>query len=218
MAPRDWVAWHADYATDSPLARRLAIVQAQVDQALTERTGGQIRILSLCSGEGRDLIAPLSERGSAANVNGRLVELDPTLAARARDGLADIGIHGLEVLEGDAGTTTSFAGAVPADLILLCGIFGNITDEDVERTVRAASMLCAPRATVIWTRHRRPPDLTPAIRRWFAETGFRHEAFVRVPDSSGSVGVERFVGTPQRFEPGMRLFEFVEPAPGGDRG
>lgn len=210
--PRDWVAWHADYEVDTPLARRLAIVQEQVERAFVERGGGPIRILSLCSGEGRDLIVPLSRRAPAANVRGRLVELDRVLAARAREGLAAARILGLEVIEGDAGATTSLAGAVPADLLLLCGIFGNVSDEDIERTVRTAPTLCAPEATVIWTRHRRPPDLTPAIRRWFAASGFRHEAFVRVPDSTGSVGVERFVGSPQPFDPGIRLFEFTDAA------
>lgn len=205
---RDWVAWHRDYESPTPLARRLAIVQQQVGAALVERGGAPIRVLSLCSGDGRDLIAPLSGRAPAAIVRGRLVELDPTLAVRAREGMVAAGLHGLEVLEGDAGITTSFAGAVPADLLLLCGIFGNVSDADIERTVRAAPTLCAAGATVIWTRHRRPPDRTPAIRRWFAASGFRHEAFVRVPDSPASVGVERFVGTPEPFQPGVRLFEF----------
>jgi hypothetical protein len=34
-----------------------------------------------------------------------------------------------------------------------------------------------PGATVIWTRHRRPPDLTPQIRGWFAASGFDEIAF-----------------------------------------
>jgi hypothetical protein len=208
--PRDWVSWHEDYDSSTPLARRLAIVQDRVEAALVERGDAQIRVLSLCSGEGRDLIGPLSKRAPATNVNGRLVELDPTLAGRARAGLAAAGIGGLEVFEGDAGTTASFAGAVPADLVLVCGVFGNISDEDIERTVRALPTLCAVGATVIWTRHRRPPDLTPAIRRWFTASGFRHHAFIRVPDSPASVGVERFVGTPAPFEPGARLFDVLD--------
>ncbi|HYK95339.1 MAG TPA: SAM-dependent methyltransferase, partial [Candidatus Dormibacteraeota bacterium] len=141
---------------------------------------------------------------------GRLVELDPTLAARARGAIARAGIRGLEVREGDAGVTTAFAGAAPADLVLVCGVFGNITDEDIRGTIRALPSMCAEGATVIWTRHRRPPDLTPAIRRWFRAAGFEHAAFVKVPDSQGSVGVERFVGTPVPFEAGRRLFEFVD--------
>lgn len=208
--PRDWVAWHADYDTESPLARRLAIVQEHVSRVLAARAGAPTRVLSLCSGEARDLIVPLAALAPAANVTGRLVELDPTLAGRARAGLAAAGIRGLEVVEGDAGITTAAAGAVPADLVLLCGIFGNLSDADIERTVRMAPMLCAPGATLIWTRHRRPPDITPRVRRWFAEGGFRHEAFVRVPDGPSSVGVERFAGTPQPFEAGIRMFDFLD--------
>ena len=209
--PRDWVAWHADYDTSSPLARRLAVVQEQVGRSIAERVGTPIRVLSLCSGEGRDLIAPLSAAKPAVEVRGLLVELDPILAKRAREGIADAGLEGLEVREGDAGTTATFADAVPADVLLLCGIFGNISDEAIERTVRALPAVCAPGATVIWTRHRRPPDLTPAIRRWFREAGFRHDAFVRVPDSTGSVGVEQLSGPPRPFESGLRLFEFEDP-------
>lgn len=208
--PRDWVAWHADYDTASPLARRLAIVQEQVAEAIAARTGSTIRVLSLCAGEGRDLIAPLWAADPPVDVEGLLVELDPTLAERAREGIAAAGIRGLAVREGDAGTTLTFADAVPADLVLLCGIFGNLSDEAIERTVRLASSLCAPAATVIWTRHRRAPDLTPRIRAWFAAAGFRHETFIPVPDGPSSVGVERLAGPPLAFEPGVRLFDFED--------
>ena len=206
--PRDWVAWHADYDSDTPLARRLAIVQQQVERAISARAGSQIRVLSLCAGEGRDLIAPLSAAG--ADVQGLLVELDPTLVARAREGIAGAAIHGLRVREGDAGTTATFADAVPADLLLLCGIFGNLSDAAIERTVRLAPSLCAPSATVIWTRHRRAPDLTPQIREWFTSAGFHHETFIAVPDGPSSVGVERLVGPPLAFEPDVRLFDFED--------
>jgi hypothetical protein len=65
----------------------------------------------------------------------------------------------------------------PADLLLLCGIFGSVSDADIERTAAAAPALCAPGATVIWTRHRRPPDLTPRIRGWFTDAAFDEVAF-----------------------------------------
>jgi hypothetical protein len=207
---RDWVAWHADYEADTPLARRLAIVQEQVAAALRDRGDQPTRILSLCSGEGRDLLAPLTKLAPARHVTGRLVELDPTLAGRARAAIEATGLAGLEVLQADAGTTASFAGAAPADLVLVCGVFGNISDADIERTVGALPMLCAEGATLLWTRHRRPPDLTPAIRDWFERAGFRHEAFIPVPNGEGSVGVERYVGAAQPFRPGVRLFEFIE--------
>jgi hypothetical protein len=77
----------------------------------------------------------------------------------------------IEVTCGDASLSDAYAGAVPADLVLVCGVFGNVGDGDVERTVRVLSSLFARGATVIWTRHRRPPDLTMSIRRWLPHAG-----------------------------------------------
>lgn len=211
-APRDWIEWHLAYAdADSPLARRLAIVQAHVAAVLQRRGDTPTRVLSLCSGEGRDLIEPIARLGLGDRVRGRLVELDSTLAGRAMEAIAAAHLDGLEVRVGDAGLTTAYEGAVPADLVLVCGVFGNITDDDVRATIGALPSMCAAGATLIWTRHRRPPDLTPAIRRWLRAAGFRHEAFIKVPDSPASVGVERFVGVPVPFATGVRLFEFVTP-------
>lgn len=216
-APR-WVAWHRQYELEGPLSRRLAVVREQVALAVERHAGSALRVLSLCSGDGRDLIEPLASDGGARAISGRLVELDATLAAGARAAIASAGLTGLEVVEGDAGTTTAAAGAVPADLVLVCGIFGNVTDEAIRTTIRNLPRLCATGATVIWTRHRRAPDLTPAIQAWFTEAGFEHDACVPVPDSSGTVGVERLTGGPLPFQPGIRLFEFVdEPASWLDR-
>ena len=166
-------------------------------------------MLSLCSGDGRDLVEPLARIAVPGQVRGHLVEADEALARAARAAIAAAGLDGLEVVEADAGVTTSLEGAVPADLVLLCGIFGNISDDDIRTTVLALPALCAEGAAVIWTRHRREPDLTPTIQAWFAEAGFEHEAFVPVADSTGAVGVERFAGIPTALEPGVRLFEFI---------
>src|SRR5580698_7292952 len=83
----------------------------------------------------------------------------------------------VEVREADATVMATFADALPADVLLLCGIFGNVSDEDIRFTVEAASAMCRPGGTAIWTRHRRPPDLTPQIRAWFAASGFDELAF-----------------------------------------
>jgi hypothetical protein len=75
--------------------------------------------------------------------------------------------------------------------------------------VAALPGLCAPGALVLWTRHRSPPDLTPAIRSWFAEAGFGEEAFDTSDDSFMSVGAHRLTGEPAALMPGQRLFTFV---------
>ena len=210
MTGTDWVAWHRQYDAEGPLTRRLDVVQRHIAEVLAAARG-PITVLSLCSGDARDLVGAAARAGiPGARIRGRLVELSPVLAGAARERIAAAGLSGLEVVEADAGVASTFADAVPADLVLLCGIFGNVSDEDIQRTVASMPRVCAPNATVIWTRHRREPDLTPSIRAWFEAAGFRHVAFEPVPDSSGGVGVERFAADPAPLDPALRLFTFRE--------
>jgi hypothetical protein len=201
----DWHGWHGKYdEPGSPLERRLRIVRGHVAAWLDEHPG-PVRVVSACAGQGRDLLPLLAGRG---DVRARLVELDPANVAVAERTVRDLGLHGVEVVCGDAGATTAYEGAVPADLVLMCGVFGNVSDDDVRRTVSLLPMLCAPDATVVWTRSRRAPDLTPRIREWFAAAGFAETAFDAPEDVLFSVGVARFAGTPRAFS-GEAMFAFV---------
>jgi hypothetical protein len=92
---------------------------------------------------------------------------------------------------------------------LLGGLLGNVSDEDAGGTIAALSGLCAPGATVVWTRHRREPDLTPAIRGWFTAAGYSEQSFTAPVDTLWSVGVHRLVGLPRPLGEGRRLFSFV---------
>jgi hypothetical protein len=173
VARRDWHAWHDAYDDPgSSLARRLAAVQVRIAGALDAAPPGPLRAIGMCAGQGRDLIPVLASHPRGRDVSARLVELDPGLAATARRAAADAGLPGVEVVTGDASLTDAYAGAVPADLVLVCGVFGNITDDDIRRTVGCCAQLCATGGTVVWTRARRPPDLVPRICAWFGEDGF----------------------------------------------
>ncbi len=209
-APRDWVAWHQAYdAPGSPLARRLVLVQAQLRHALDRAPAGPLRLVSLCAGQGRDALGVLAAHPRRADVQARLVELNPALAdaARTEAHAQDLAV---EIVTGDAGLTDAYVGAVPAHVVLACGVFGNVSDADIETTIRAFPQLCAPGASVLWTRHRRPPDLTPTVRRWFADAGFDELAFeVLADDDYVSVGHHCFVGQPAPLPTGRRLFTFV---------
>jgi len=205
-----WQAWHEPY--DQPgsyLARRLAVVQSHLRAVLDSAPPGPVRVVSLCAGEGRDLLGVLADHPRRDDVVARLVEKDAGNAEVARASAAQAGLVGVDVVCGDASSTDSFVGAVPADLVLLCGIFGNIVDADIEHTVAVLREFCAPGATVVWTRHRKEPDLTPTIRQWFRERNFEEVAFEAPEDVLFSVGVERFVGEPAPLRAGRRLFEFV---------
>lgn len=205
----DWRAWHEGYDDPaSPLSVRLRAVTDEIRAFLAAAPPGPLRVASACSGLGLDLLGALAGHPRRGDVTGRLVELDADLAARSAQLLHQAGLDALEVVCGDAGRTEAFAPAVPVDLLLLCGVFGNVTDEDLRTTVANAARLCAAGATVIWTRHRRAPDLTPTIRDWWLEAGFEELSFVSPGSDSPSVGVCRLVVEPLPFAE-LHLFSFV---------
>lgn len=206
----DWAAWHAAYDDpSSPLSARLRRVRSHLSDALDQAPAGRVSLVSLCAGQGHDVIGVLPGHPRRDDVRAVLVESDPRNVGLARRAAAGQGLSQVEVRQADASLPASFEDALPADVLLLCGIFGNVSDRDIRRTVRSAPALCRAGATVIWTRHRRPPDLTPQIRAWFTESGFEEVAFEALPASTlTSVGVSRLRRAPPAGLPRQRLFTF----------
>jgi hypothetical protein len=84
----DWRTWHEDYANpDSALGRRLVAVQAQVRAAVDRCAPGPVRAISVCAGQGHDLIGVLAKHPRRGDVAARLVELDEHNTLLARDAL-----------------------------------------------------------------------------------------------------------------------------------
>lgn len=212
---RDWHAWYEEYDDPgSSLSRRLEVVRTEL-RGLLDAVAGPARLLSMCAGDGRDTLPVLAATG--ADVDAVLVELDPELAQAARSAAHDLGLHRVEVRTADAGTTSSYAGAVPADVLLVCGVFGNVVDDDIATTVATLPALLAPGGHVIWTRGSRVPqdpsgfdgDASELVRELLAETGFAEVAFVRPDDADFRVGVHRWPREGRAYAPGVRLFTFV---------
>ena len=93
---------------------------------------------------------------------------------------------GVEIVTGDASDIDLYEAPVPAELVLVCGVFGNISDADIRHTIGTLPSLCAPDATVIWTRHRRPPDLTTEVREWFVDARASTRSRSKPPTTSSS--------------------------------
>src|SRR5689334_8822081 len=169
----DWVEWRTAYdRPGSELDRRLRTVQERIRLAVDELPPGPLRAISACAGQGRDLIGALAGHPRRDDVRARLVELDGRNVALATEAARAAGLAGVEAVAGDAALADHYRELAPADLVLLCGVFGNISDADIERTVDTCPMLCAGGGTVVWTRHRGEPDLVPRICGWFEERGF----------------------------------------------
>jgi hypothetical protein len=208
---RDYRAWHDQYDDpNSPLSERLRIVQRRLGELITAAPPGPVRLISMCAGQGRDVLGVVPNHKRRSDVSGVLVELDPLNASGARDSAAREGLSSVEVLEADASVSDVYAPFVPADIVLACGIFGNITNADLENTVRTLSMLCNQGAAVIWTRHREDPGLITDIRAWFVEAGFEDLTF-DAPESPKlyGIGTARLAGAPLPWRSGHTFFTFI---------
>ncbi|MFJ5308401.1 methyltransferase domain-containing protein [Streptomyces sp. NPDC088350] len=205
----DWHEWHDAYdSPDTYLSRRLAMVQERVRYALDTAPPGPLTAISICAGQGRDLIGVLAGHPRGAEVRARLVELDERNVAHATQAARAAGLPGVEVVAGDASSTDQYADLAPADLVLACGVLGNITDADVERVLDHCTQLCRTGGTLVWTRNRKDPDLVPQICAWLEQRGFER-LWVSDPSLTASVGAHRFTGEPRRLPPGQRMFDFI---------
>jgi hypothetical protein len=207
---RDWYAWHAYY--DNPgsgLARRLSWVQDQIREALDGAGPGPIRVISLCAGQGRDLIGALPGHPRRGDVTARLVELDPRNTELAARLAAAAGLDNVDIVTGDASLTSQYADLGPADLVLACGLFGNMTNEHIERTIGYCGQLCAEGGTVVWTRGRWEPDLVPQVCAWFEERDFSR-VWVSEPGGRECVGAHRRTAPPVPLEPDAVMFTITD--------
>lgn len=79
---RDYEAWLQNY--DDPtsgVSWRLKVVQGAIVAALDARQG-PVRIISVCAGDGRDIIGVLAERGDRNRMSVTLLEVHTAVANR----------------------------------------------------------------------------------------------------------------------------------------
>jgi hypothetical protein len=70
---RDWVAWHKAYEDrESSLSHRQRDVATMIRTFLDNSPVGELRVLSLCAGDGGDLELALSDHPRLSDVTGLL--------------------------------------------------------------------------------------------------------------------------------------------------
>jgi hypothetical protein len=207
---KDWLAWHERYDDpSSSLARRLEVVRRRLGEILDAGAGERRRLLSLCAGDGRDVIPVFAARAASSRASALLVERDVDLARRATDAASSSGTKGVRVRCADAGDPASFDDVLPVDALLLCGIFGNIEHSRGKDVIDVVPHMLAPGGYVIWTRGASDPDRRPDVRRWFRAAGLAEVSFDGSPDTFG-VGVNQLErALPERRQLAGRLVSFV---------
>jgi hypothetical protein len=211
-----WGEWHRAYDDPgSSLSRRLVAVQRLISQCLDVAPQGEIRVLSLCAGDGRDLLGVLERHPRRSDIRALLIDFDEALVEEGRRRIDELGVSGVTFEQADAGDTACLGSLRDVQLVLACGIFGNVAADDIRGTILGLSVLLALGGSTIWTRHRLAPDLTPTIKGWFVAAGFEEMAFVVLPRSSASVGCNRLIAKEPTRQLQPRLFEFIGDGAGG---
>lgn len=204
----DWYRWHDIYGVSS--AGRLQVVQSQIDAALATMSVRPIRVISVCAGQGHDIVGSLQRFDRRRDVEALLVELDERNADAARQRIANASLTGITVKTGDAGITDVYQGMVPANLILACGVFGSLTDADIDRTIGLLPTLAAPGAQVVWTANRVAAGLWDTAITAFGRHGFREVWTDDKAEKRFGVGRHQLTIQPETLVPGKQMFTFAD--------
>lgn len=212
---KDWFAWHDNYRTRPRMRQRLQIVCEYISTCLNELPPGPIRVVSVCAGDSRDLIGTLFDHPRSGDVHARLVELDERLVDCGRSAAQSSGLgEQLEFVCGDATLSSVYEGAVPADLVLNCGVFGNLPDDtERQRLVQSLRFLCKTGGYTIWTR-----DLAvdgdrnlATIQTLLREAEFEEVSFKMTSVGNMGVGTHRYLGQSLALPNDEQLFVFSSP-------
>jgi hypothetical protein len=216
VATTHWREWHAKYDDPThPLSRRLTTVRAELRRVLAARGDRPNQLVSICAGDGRDTLPVLG--AGHDQTCAVLVEFDEGLAGAARREVVALGLRQVEVRTADAGALDTYVGVASANVLFACGVFGNVTDDDLETTVASLPQLLAADAPVIWTRGTKkdgdptgwdgdPADLVRAV---FARREFVEDEFIRPTGTGFRVGTHGFAGTPKIRSQGSDMFRFI---------
>lgn len=209
--PKDWLEWHDLYNTEAKLQQRLKIVREYISYSLDNSPAGIIRIVSVCAGDGRDLLGILANHPRTEDVYARLVEINPQLVERGRATIESLGLtKQIEFINGDATAAANYVGVVPADIVIVCGIFGNLADEnELNRLLGNLGFLSKKDAFILWTRgHSNGIAYSETVRKYFREFGFEEVNFKLTATGDMGVGIHRYLGENVAVSKEQQLFVF----------
>jgi SAM-dependent methyltransferase len=213
---RDWSRFHRHYDNpESSFTRRLEVTQELLDMVLDRAAPGPISLFDLCAGEGRVVLPVVAGHARGPDVHAVLVDSSAKMCETARATAAELRLTGVDVVNADAGRSSTYVPLPRADVVVLSGVFRYLGRRDVRQTARGLRQVCASSATLIWTLGGGVRCTVDDVRRELERAGFR-EIAVRthrpIHDAEGVVAVHRMEAPPEPLQPGRTWFRFL-PAP-----
>lgn len=209
----NWNHWHKHYDVAADFQGRLQVVGDCITAALSECPAGPIRVVSMCAGDGRDLLNALAGHSRRDDITAWLLDTHHASLERGKGLAASAGLEQrVHFLRADAALAHSYRDLIPVDVLILSGMLGHLRNASVPDFLQALPMLCRPGTSLIWSRHlviHGGQQQAPLIRQVLSRAGFRELGYHQTSATGFAVGRSRFEGAVPAFAPERVLFEFV---------
>ena len=205
-----WSNWPGIAYTRVGYQQRLAAVARHLSESLDLTPAGPVRIASICAGDGRDVVGVVKSHPRRNDVRAWLVELDGNSVATGVAHVRRAGLeHTVNFLHADATSFVTYRNIAPADVLLVCGVWGHVPPEERTSLVHACGVLSKPGGVVIWTRGvRHGTARLEAIRERFAGPAWEEVRVTITPDAKWAVATYRNVGPASAMPTSGQIFHF----------
>ena len=216
--------WSSRFYTEQHpgFVARLKTTTRMIAESLAEAPAGEVRVLSLCCGDGRDLLGALRDHPRKGDVRALMIDRDASSVRRGRQWAHEQGLgERIEFVNSDAADWTGMGGWVPFHMVIISGVFVHLTVEHAQNLVGALPMLCRDGSTVVWNRRvvaastggqetgdPIPRAHLPDLRAFFAAAGFVTAACEETGPIGHGILRDVYRGPVVPFEPRSGIFEF----------
>jgi len=209
-AGKTWRNWPARAYERPTYRNRLGAVKQHLSESLDQAPEGEVTIISLCAGDGRDVIDVASVHPRRRDVAAWLVEADARSVAAGITLARGKGLHkAVRFLPADATSYATYRDIPGADVVLLCGVWGHVPPEDRSAVVKACNALCREGGHVIWTRGlRRGSGRFEEIRAAFSGREWSEVRTTITPDTRWAVATNCLAASPSARPTSGTIFHF----------
>ena len=147
-----WTEWHNDFYnnSESDIYKRNEIVKDFITEYLKENDR-DLNIISVCSGQARDILPTLVGNKNKNNVY--LIDTEQECLDYARKYAEDNNIQNVHYLNENATILTTYENIPKADLLIFCGALTTVHNDVIGHIANSFKYILKDGGEVIWSRH-----------------------------------------------------------------